>query len=167
MCAEDLPLLCWPRSRAPLEITDVSAHDADGEILEGWVAAGAAGARYPNRNDISRFNDDPSYNASWDYEWIAIDGVEGPESPDPRQVGQAYFIHDLFERSSHGGGPWSMGGKGSLWTRRSRPARRAITRTSGPPSPYGDVMMTGFILGRWLMLHHGGDADSPPRPADA
>jgi asparagine synthase (glutamine-hydrolysing) len=31
--------------------------------------------------------------------------------------------------------------------------------TKGPPSPYGDTMMTGFMLGRWLRLKEGACLD--------
>lgn len=101
MYKEDLDLLCCPETAEALQLFEVTAFGADGEIIEGVI--GTASKRYPIRKGIPRFIDDVSYNASWDFKWRVLDGGRGLNYRILDKSDPAYNIHDIYDRNSHDG----------------------------------------------------------------
>ena len=110
MFERDLDLLRDPATGSRLDLETTRRSEA-GEVLEGELVAGER--RYPIRNGIPRFVDDPSYNASWNYTWTEIDAGRGLNYRIVDRSDPAYEIHDLFDRNGHDGRAW-RGATGKL-----------------------------------------------------
>ena len=102
MYIDDLSLLCCPVTSEPLEFVD-AVEDANGEIVTGALRSVPSGKLYPILNGIPRFVEPSTYNSSWDYKWISIDGGKGLNYRILDKNDPAYRIHDLFDRNDHGG----------------------------------------------------------------
>ena len=103
MYSEDLPLLCCPISREPLEVSSVTQTDDDGEILEGELVSVGSGHSYQITTGIPRFVIVQSYNETWDYKWKEIDRGKGLNYKIVDKSDPAYAMHDIFDRNSHHG----------------------------------------------------------------
>jgi SAM-dependent methyltransferase len=84
------------------DITDLVCTTCGGELKVS--ACSACAAQFRVRGGIPRFIDGSSgYNPSWNYKWTAIDRGRALNHLILDKSGEAYRLHDIYDRNSHGG----------------------------------------------------------------
>jgi uncharacterized protein len=102
MYSEDVELLCCPSCRSDLQLSGDPQTDSDGEILSGSLTCSDCGKMYVIRDAVPRFVEDISYNQTWDYKWVEIDGGRGLNYKVLDETDSAYRTNDGWHRNTHG-----------------------------------------------------------------